>query len=442
MAEQGAIVAKPENVFTGFKVKPLKVLLVSCFGRGHWLAVELVRSGLEVVLLDVSEQMKSWVPEDIEGPFGFFAPENRFSSTLVERMLEDDASVVVPNSWAFWPPSGPVELKGPVAAHRLQQFGISSELRPISDKRSFQQSWLWHLFHQVHSSLEARNVESLQWGYLPPLRLPLSLRQASRVGHQRSLDWCERSGVKVYRAVGVKDLVWQSRAELRGLEILPQGSQSAEIVQADQFIWSLSSEETGVVDGKLQSALFPKGPLEPTWIWQRFRVRLEACTERAQLPALVMLTDDPGMAWVHENFLVLRRTASNELWDAWIRLPNEQRFNREYLDYRANLLLQTLRRRMSAAEPTLHNPPEGYSSTYNQVGPARHPIYSPSDKQEWRGPLRLKNWHMDGPELWPCLGWEGMWVHQDQLANRIKAWMKLTLEDQRRKAKGASNVAN
>ena len=40
------------------------VFVVSVFGRGHWLAVELKRKGLDVTLIDVSAAMGSWGPED------------------------------------------------------------------------------------------------------------------------------------------------------------------------------------------------------------------------------------------------------------------------------------------------------------------------------------------------------------------------------------------
>ena len=51
------------------------VVLVSAFGRGHWLAANLVAEGIPVDLIDVTERMGVWPVEDTEGPFGFFKNE-------------------------------------------------------------------------------------------------------------------------------------------------------------------------------------------------------------------------------------------------------------------------------------------------------------------------------------------------------------------------------
>ncbi|MFN8944659.1 MAG: hypothetical protein ACK5WZ_08545, partial [Pseudobdellovibrionaceae bacterium] len=58
------------------------VTIVSCFDRSYWLALELQSRGMRVCFIDVTEDMGLWPPEDIEGPFGYFAQEKTPSSYL------------------------------------------------------------------------------------------------------------------------------------------------------------------------------------------------------------------------------------------------------------------------------------------------------------------------------------------------------------------------
>ena len=48
------------------------VVIVSAYGRGHWLAEELVKQKWTVSLFDVTGALGDWEPEDWEGPWGFF----------------------------------------------------------------------------------------------------------------------------------------------------------------------------------------------------------------------------------------------------------------------------------------------------------------------------------------------------------------------------------
>ena len=38
------------------------LLIISVFGRGHWLAAEMAEKGCSVHLLDISQTMGRWTP--------------------------------------------------------------------------------------------------------------------------------------------------------------------------------------------------------------------------------------------------------------------------------------------------------------------------------------------------------------------------------------------
>ena len=56
-------------------MSPTEIAIVSIFGRGHWLAVELAKVGIPVALVDVTPDQGPWSEVDQLGPFGSFKAE-------------------------------------------------------------------------------------------------------------------------------------------------------------------------------------------------------------------------------------------------------------------------------------------------------------------------------------------------------------------------------
>ena len=166
-----------------------EVCIVSIFGRGHWLAAELGKKGIPVSLLDVSAQMGHWAPEDWEGPFGFFKTES-FTETQMERLFEDESTQMLDQGLSIWLKSGPLEMKGPVALHRLAQLGISEKviqyvqgqviLEQISNL-DFKNSWLAHLAHGFSSNVSTLLPETYSEGRRQNLFASYFHRPATRV---------------------------------------------------------------------------------------------------------------------------------------------------------------------------------------------------------------------------------------------------------------------
>ena len=405
-----------------FMPQSKNVVVVSAFGRGHWAAVELIKAGLNVTLLDVSERLKSWVPEDAEGPWGLFQPE-RFGAVLQERMVEDDEMIPVENGLTFWLSTGPLELRGPVSSHRLNQLHFQpvwwDSKQPPSAR--FSHSWLWYFGYAWARRVFYESTQAFRTGFSLPLTLPFFIRRASRQGHAKSLDWCERNSVQVLKRVDVSDIAVKARGQIKGVEVIREGSSSSEIIEADQFIWCLSSEETDLLGVRVRQALFPQGTLEPLWVWQRFRLKFEECRERQVLPQHFICIQDTCAPWVHENMMVVQRTSSQDLFDIWVQIPNIQRFNKEYIRYRGEKIIEVFRDRLPEAKVVVHEYPEGMNFTYTHVGPARHPVFEPQLLKSWQQ-NRYQNFQLDAPESRKCLGHEGAWIRENEIINEIKQW--------------------
>ena len=77
------------------------VTIVSAFGRGHWLAAELADNHFSVLLLDISESLGRWAPEDWEGPFGLLQNKS-LTSSQNERLVEEDYHDNIPEGVVLW----------------------------------------------------------------------------------------------------------------------------------------------------------------------------------------------------------------------------------------------------------------------------------------------------------------------------------------------------
>ncbi|MEN0057436.1 MAG: hypothetical protein AAGB31_01270, partial [Bdellovibrio sp.] len=104
------------------------VILISAFGRGHWLAAALAQEGIKTTLVDVSSKLGVWPAEDIEGPFGFFRNE-RISESQLERLYADDPYDEVPNGFSLWLKKGPLEMKGPLTKYKIDGLELSSHVK-------------------------------------------------------------------------------------------------------------------------------------------------------------------------------------------------------------------------------------------------------------------------------------------------------------------------
>lgn len=423
------------------------VILVSAFGRGHWLAAALAKEGIKTTLIDVSAHLGVWPAEDVEGPFGFFRTENT-NEMQQERLYVEDPFVEASNGFTIWFKNGPWEMKGPLTKFKIGQSKLSPHVKEffigdVSSKHTkalyrnlgsldFESSWLLHFAHQWAGTTYAANSQSAEVGSPLPLFSSFFVRQATRQGLEKSLNWLKQQNVEVLRPQQVVDVSFSGKKMITGLELSgdPQG-----LFPLEQAVWLLTSEETYFLNERLGKYFFPEGALEPEWCWVRYRLSLESSFEVDNLPSHTVLIEDLGSPWTHENMIVLQRTSVSDQFDVWLRIPNVQRFNKEYLTMRSEKVRLLLLQRLPLANPLVLSFPQEYYYTYAQLGAARFPVFA-NKQQQRRGRSSFVNFYLDSPEVWPHYAHEAYCENQEGVRRKILTWWKeKLLKEQREKRK-------
>lgn len=428
------------------------VTIVSAFGRGHWLAARLIKESIPVVLVDVSDKLGMWPVEDIEGPFGFFKNE-KLHQTQLEALYSGDPFEELPNGFTLWLESGPFEFKGPTTKHKFSVSKVHPKIQELfnigdfeqkahevlKDVRglSFQETWILNFSQQYSSTTFVPNARALEVGESVPLHAIFEVRRISRQSHQKSLDWLEKQGVRVIQGQDVLDISTEGRSQVVGLEL---ARESGGLLGFEKIVWCLSGEETYYLNKKIGQKIYAQGYLEPQWCWVRYRMSFAGCLERDRLPLNSAVVRDVYLPWTHNNLLVIQRTYSPDQFDVWLRLPNVQRFNKEYLRAQGFNAIETLTNKMSELKPEILNYPQEYYYTYAQLGPARYPIFAEADRKN-RGHLGFKNTSVLGPEIWSNYTWNNYFSAEREVYVNLFVWWKEKLareekERKRREAKG------
>lgn len=423
------------------------VVIVSAFGRGHWLAAALVKEGIKTTLIDVSTKLGVWPSEDVEGPFGFFRTE-KVSEAQMERLYSEDPFAEVSNGFTLWLKQGPLECKGPTTKFQLDKSELAPAVKDVLlrngsvkegrafykqlESLEFQKSWLLHLAHQWAATTFKPNAQSASEGEALPLFSSFLVRQATRTGLDKSLEWLQSKGVEVIRPSEIMDAAFGARGEVTGLEF---SGQNQGLFRLEQMVWMLSSEESYFLNERLGKYFYPAGALEPEWCWVRYRVSLQPCFEREHLPTHSLIMDDLCSPWTHENMLVLQRTSLADQFDVWMRIPTVQRFNKEYLSLRSEGMRGHLLQRMPLSDPQVLSFPQEYYYTYAQLGASRFPVFG-EGQSSLRGRVLQRNIHLDGPELWPHFSWGAYFEHHEIIfANITRWWKEKLLKEQKEKRK-------
>lgn len=411
-----------------------KIVIVSAFGRGNWLAVEFRSMGFQVSLVDVTNHLGVWAPEDIEGPFGYFQPDSLLQ-TQKARLDQEDYADMVDEGFVVWPSSGPLDTRGPHSPYLLErrQIGVDvleyleqydrlpekrrAELNKKLKQKSFQESWLAHLAHSMASPVYAPNSEALKRGRPLPLFSPLAVRRVSRRGVEKSFEWLKGVGVTCFENARLKDISISGRL-LQSLEI---ESEWSGVMAADQFIWTLSSAETRKLGEKYLEELYPDGALRPDWVWQRYRVDLQNRNLYDFMPLKYVVLDDPALPWTHANLQLVQKTSSLDSLDSWVRIPEVHRFQKGYLEEMGSEILSIMKKRFPACEPKIIDYPQDYLYDETQLGPARFSVFDYERREQLKRRV-LTNLHFDGSELWESLDWTGQFSHQKKILEIVKAW--------------------
>lgn len=446
------------------------VVIVSIYGRGNWLASELAGRGWKVSLVDVSEKMGEWEPEDCETPFGMFETSDLIPSQST-RLSDEGESVVLPNGMTILLPDGPIEFKGELTSHQLErrewstkhrtrqktedQFYVQNHIGPLvegylrwndapeKDKRNlrrllsvrpFEETWLAHLAHQMASTKFVENSEGLSLEWPSPLFSNFVIRQVTASSWQKGLKACQLAGVKVRAHAGVRDM----RRSGRLFDAIEVQDDRSGVERGKSLVWMLSSSETAYLPGVTFSSLFPRGETKPAWYWTRFKVAIEGRFFEDLLPLHAVMIEDVFLPWSHSNLLILRKRAEGKELDVWMKVPIWARTDKGYLSALRFEVEEVLRNRFPQSSPRVIGLPPETKVSLDHLGPPRFPVYECGDWEKHH-PLKAPNIFFDGPETWVTMDWLGMYRRQNKTLLRLEK-LKSYWDSEKEKTLGSASV--
>lgn len=402
------------------------VVIVSAFGRGNWLASELATRGWNVSLIDVSEKMGVWDPEDAETPFGLFETSDLVLSQKA-RLTDEGETLPVPNGLTVWLNDGPIEFRSELSSFQLERRQIprvvESYLRAASTNArdavrlakslkglAFDDAWLAHFAHQLASTVYSENHRGVEFSVAAPIFTPFTIRRPSKAGWQKGLKACQAAGVKVRSYADVRDL----RLAGKLFDAVEVHDERSGVERGRSLIWALTSGETARLRGSTFETLFPKGETKPSWYWTRFQVEAQGRIFAEQLPPHAIMIEDLCLPWTHANFLVVRKSSRDKCLDVWMRIPAWARTEKDYFESLRVKMEKVLEKKLPQAAIHTTVMPVETRVALDKLGPPRWPVFEPGVLSEYHY-LKSPNIFFDGPENWMTLDWLGMYRHQNTI---------------------------
>ncbi len=425
------------------------LVIVSAYGRGHWLALECARKNWKVTLIDLTSAFGSYPAEDWEGPWGFFDTPDLLPSQRT-YLVERDQVYPVANGFVAWLKRGPLEMTGPLTSFQRQAFNIASEVseylssvgadesseevlksprvdrpvwlsaltlrglktpEPLSGlerlrskikAKPFQEGWLAYFAHALSSNAYAENVDAIDFSTPLPLGSPYGVRHVSAESVEAGFAQLEKAGVRVVRTNDIYDVRVQSG---HFESVIVAGGEQVE--KAQSFVWTLSSTETAKFHQRISNSIYPNGNLPPLWAWTRFRFQLRAVTSAQSLPLAFTMVENPFLPWSNSNLLCAKRirgSDKNVALDIWARVPARVIGDGSYFEKLAGECTEILRRRVPLSNAVCEFLPLEADMSKEEMYDLRFPIYDKDDVENLEV-VKARNLFMAGPEQWLSLDW-------------------------------------
>lgn len=145
--------------------------------------------------------------------------------------------------------------------------------------------------------------------------------------------------------------------------------------------------------------------------------------EVQQLPLHSVWIEDLYGPWTHENLLIWQRTTYENRFDVWILIPNNQRFNKDYIKYYGEKITQKWETRFTTSQAKIQNYPQEYMYTYQDLGPSRWVRY-PSKHQRTGESKEFVNTFFNNYEVWDQLNRETQFQSQKNMINKVVEKLK------------------
>ncbi|MEY4617628.1 MAG: hypothetical protein RJB66_2588 [Pseudomonadota bacterium] len=421
-----------------------RVIIASVYGRGHWLAVELVRAGFNVQLLELTSRISKALPEDHDGPFGYFSSP-RWESLERDSLGSLGELKEKPHGYTVWLKSGPWEFAGPTSSYRAEALKQTQEAKDFvrngSDpnvdrggwsnelkKADFDFRWFASLASDFQSNQGRRANDAFQNAIPSGLFEKYLTRNPETFDLKSSLKWCFDQGVVVVEDADIPDVAVENR-RVQGVEV--KGRKSG-FVRCEQLIWTLTSAETEQLSLRVFLKLFKGRIIEPEWCWMRYKIQFDESVEFHQLPSSFLMIDDLHVPWTNENFVTFRKGQFARHYHVWMRLPYSQRFHSEYLAERIEPVLLSLRNRCPRLKAKLLTLPLEAQSHSKEIGPCIFPIYRYEDLINPPGLSFFNLWYSH-PENWPSYGIEPILYSQKKIIAEMQKWWGDLTEEQKKK---------
>ncbi len=380
-------------------VSSRQVVMVSAYGRGAYLALELKRIGFKVTVFDVTSLLPTLSSAEREGPFGVFLPSHL--SDLEKQYLCEDNHYPVPKGFSLFTPKGPVEFQGPLRnffKKSRKDFECFYSAFTPSVKGDFSKKISIKNPKTLKREIKSNSILSLsaEWAknYFSPRKAdqnPLNLspflenyvlRESSQRYFEEVKSSLKAKGVKwieefitsealelTENDIGQKDNKARSRKNINkklienGQNLIPfhlklkkryiQLKFYEEEKKADFLIWTLSGPETLKGFSKYMPLIFPKWE-KPLKIWRRFSLSWNQGAFEHIIPPWLWVLPDYKSENVHtlshkfltqdllkQSMILRKNPVHSRLVDLWLTCPYEKRFNNSFL---SELLKPALKR--------------------------------------------------------------------------------------------------
>ncbi len=418
------------------------VVLVSAFRNCYWLASELRRQKLNVLVIDLSSKLGVWPAEDVEGPFGLFKTET-LKGSLLEGLWAEDAFHEVENGFTLWLDSGPLEFKGPLTRYQIgmsgldpklfetlgRQTGIQAQRNFRADSLNFETHWLVPFSCQLASTTFSSARKSVGLPKALPLAASFHVRWANRNTNEKAAQWLKSRGIAFSEKTDIIDLSFENRRKVTGVEL--KGEISG-LVRCKALVWGLTSEESYFYNSVLGQEIFPLGPLESEWSWIRYRVKIKPNMQTRLWPLHFCSFQDKDSPWTHENMILWQKTSLDEFMEAWVRIPTVQRFNKNYLTLIGERILKNINERIMGLNAEIQNHPQESTYTYHQLGPSRFPVYRANSMGRRQKTNGVRNFFNQSHERLALYSHEDRQELAEENLKHILHWL-VELETKRRK---------
>ncbi len=377
------------------------------------MAKELAQNGFQVSLIDLSNNYPRTTPADWEGPFGVFRSQDLsdsqiYSMTHAQTIVESDAG------FCLWPEAGPIECTGPLSRLQMRRYATDALLDYFRDldrghitkdvfakiqKQTFKNAWPAYFANHLSSLRYKENKEALSSKTLAtPFLSPFFHRLASRQAVQESLEDLKNSGVEVFEGGFLRDISEDGKT-IQRLELEVSGRSF--LIEASRWLIMLSGIEISLLDERVQKILQPYKAAAPQWSWIRYGVEVKQIEDLKSIPPHFVVIDDVYGPWYNTNVMIFQMTTNINQFDIWLRIPNSQRFQKQYLEDIKLEIHRLIGKRLPMLDITDTLMPQEYIYSFNDLGPPRFCMYSTSDlnaqkRKSWR------NVTWSSPEEWPA----------------------------------------